>query len=219
MTPLERAHAAPPHARHARTRLDGRVHRTLRSRRAICEACLDLIQEGVLQPGADQVAERAGLSRRSIFNHFADLAELYDAVVEAGLQRCAPLLKEVPPDAPLERRIELASEIRSNFLEAAAPFTRALGAQSLAGPASEPALRVLKDGATRQRDDLGRIFADVLEGRSASERLEIVEAMVAATSPATWEFLRRSRGLSHARARGVVRRTLAALLTTAEEAS
>ena len=61
--------------------LDGRQSRTARSRLAICEACLDLVQEGALQPSADQIAERAGLSRRSIFNHFADLAELYDAVV------------------------------------------------------------------------------------------------------------------------------------------
>ena len=79
---------------------DGRLSRTVRSRLAICEACLDLVQAGVLQPSADQIAERAGLSRRSIFNHFGDLAELYDAVVETGMQRCAPLLKEVPLALP-----------------------------------------------------------------------------------------------------------------------
>ena len=75
--------------------LDGRQSRTARSRLAICEACLDLVQEGVLQPSADEIAQRAGLSRRSIFNHFADLAELYDAVVEVGMERCAPLLTEI----------------------------------------------------------------------------------------------------------------------------
>ena len=59
--------------------LDGRLNRALRSRRAICDACLDLVQEGVLQPSADQIADRAGVSRRSIFYHFSDLAALYDA--------------------------------------------------------------------------------------------------------------------------------------------
>ncbi|MEM7232854.1 MAG: TetR/AcrR family transcriptional regulator [Planctomycetota bacterium] len=58
--------------------MDGRAVRTARSRQAICEACLDLIEEGVLQPSADLVCERAGVSRRSVFNHFRDLAELYD---------------------------------------------------------------------------------------------------------------------------------------------
>ena len=67
--------------------LDGRQSRTARSRLAICEACLDLVQEGALQPSAEEIAERAGLSRRSIFNHLADLAELYDAVAEAANQR------------------------------------------------------------------------------------------------------------------------------------
>ena len=53
-------------ARRSAEAVDGRVTRTLRSRLAICDACLDLVQEGVLQPGADQIAERAGVSRRSI---------------------------------------------------------------------------------------------------------------------------------------------------------
>ena len=78
----------------------------MRSRLAICEACLDLVQEGVLQPSADQIADRAGLSRRSIFNHFTDLAELYDAVFEVGMQRCAPLLVEISQDEPVHRRVE-----------------------------------------------------------------------------------------------------------------
>jgi AcrR family transcriptional regulator len=74
---------------------DARTDRLLRSRGAICDACLDLVQEGVLQPSADQIAERAGLSRRSIFYHFKDLAELYDAVVAAGMERYAPAA-EIP---------------------------------------------------------------------------------------------------------------------------
>jgi len=92
--------------------VDGRLSRTMRSRLAICEACLDLVQEGVLQPSADQVAERAGVSRRSIFNHFADLAELYDAVVEVGMQRCAPLLEEIASSGPVAQRIERLVEVR-----------------------------------------------------------------------------------------------------------
>ena len=39
--------------------LDGRQSRTARSRLAICDARLDLVQEGVLQPSADQIALRA----------------------------------------------------------------------------------------------------------------------------------------------------------------
>jgi len=195
--------------------VDGRQSRTVRSRLAICEACLDLVQEGVLQPSADQIAERADLSRRSVFNHFNDLAELYDAVVEVGMQRCAPLLKKISRDEPIERRVEMLTEVRSKFLEATAPFTRALTAQALVGPAGEQARRVSLDALRLQQQDIERLFLGELAGLPQQQQLETVEALSAATSPLTWEYLRRSRGLSMSRARAVLKRTLSALLRDA----
>lgn len=195
--------------------VDGRQSRTLRSRLAICEACLDLVQEGVLQPSADQIAERAGLSRRSIFNHFADLAELYDAVVEVGMQRCAPLLTEIALDEPLEARIEALVEVRSKFLEATAPFTRALTAQALVGPASDQALRVSREALRLQHEEVERVFQRELAGSAPKQRAEILEAMSAAMSPLQWAHLRRSRGNSAARSRSVMKRALTSLLRDA----
>jgi len=195
--------------------LDGRQRRTARSRRAICEACLDLVQEGVLQPSADQVAERAGLSRRSIFNHFDDLAELYDAVVEAGMQRCAPLLEEVSEREPVARRVDRLVRVRSRFLEATAAFTRALTAQALVGPASDQAIRVSQQGLRRQHREVERLFDRELRDLPQGERAEVLEALSAALSPHQWEYLRRGRGHSIARARAVVKRTLLALLEDA----
>ncbi len=157
--------------------LDGRQSRSARSRLAICEACLDLVQEGALQPSADQVAERAGVSRRSIFNHFSDLAELYDAVVEAGMQRCAPLLEEISEREPVARRVDRLAQVRSRFLEAAGAFTRALTAQALVGPTAEQALRVSRYTAGLQHQEVERLFQRELEGLSAAERAEVLEAM------------------------------------------
>lgn len=191
---------------------DGRQSRTARSRLAICEACLDLVQEGALQPSADQVAERAGMSRRSIFNHFADLAELYDAVVEVAMQRHAPLLEPIPEAEPVGQRVERLVEMRSRFLEAMAPFTRALTAQSLVGPAADQAQRVSRDALRRQHQDVERLFGRELADLPVEERIEVLEAMSAATSAAAWEHARRSRRTSAARARGVMKRTLTSLL-------
>ncbi len=195
--------------------LDGRQSRTARSRLAICEACLDLVQEGVLQPSADQVAERAGVSRRSIFNHFADLAELYDAVVEVGMQRCAPLLERISAEEPVARRVERLALVRSRFFEATAAFRRALTAQSLVGPAADQALRVWRYALRLQHQEVERLFGRELVGLSAPERAEVLEAMSAATSPAMWEYLRRGRGRSVSRARGAMQRTLASILRDA----
>ena len=186
--------------------LDGRHSRTARSRLAICEACLDLVQEGALQPSADEIAERAGVSRRSVFNHFADLAELYDAVVEVGMQRCAPLLEEISEGEPVAQRVARFAEVRTKFLEATAPFTRALTAQALVGPAVDQALRVSRDALRLQHREVERLFQRELAVVSPQERAEILEAISAGTSPLQWEYLRRSRGNSMSRARAVVQR-------------
>jgi AcrR family transcriptional regulator len=199
--------------------VDGRVDRVGRSRLAICDACLDLIEEGVLQPSADQVADRAGLSRRSIFYHFKDLAELYDAVVEVGMQRCAPLLKGIPLELPLPERIAMLVDVRARFFEATAPFARALTAQALVGAASDQARRVSKAALETQRADMERVFGVELERLPLRDRSETVEALAAAANAPAWEYLRRSRGLSMPRARAVVTRTLEALLGTARAGS
>ena len=195
--------------------LDGRQSRTLRSRRAICDAYLDLVQEGVLQPSADQIAERAGLSRRSIFYHFSDLTALSDAVVEAGLRRCAPLLEEISRTAAVAARVARLAEICARFFEATTPYRRSMAAGALVGPVKSEAVRVARELLRRQRDDIAALFASELAALPQSERLELIEALAAAVSPGTWEHLRTSRGLSLARARAVMQRSLAALLRDA----
>jgi AcrR family transcriptional regulator len=170
------------------------------------------VQEGALQPSADQIAERAGVSRRSIFNHFSDLAELYDAVVEAGMLRCAPLLEEISEREPIARRVDRLAQVRSRFLEATGAFTRALTAQALVGPTAEQALRVTRYTAGLQHQEVERLFQRELEGLSAAERAEVLEAMSAAMSSLQWEYLRHRRGNSVPRARAVIRRTLKSIL-------
>ena len=111
--------------------IDGRQTRTLRSRRAICDACLDLVQEGVLQPSADQIAERAGVSRRSVFNHWTDLAALYDDVVAVGMERCAPLREPIRRELPLGARVAKLAAVSARFFEATTPFRRSMAASAL----------------------------------------------------------------------------------------
>lgn len=56
---------------------DGRRRRSERSQVAIVEATLALINEGKQVPTAQQVADRAGVSIRSFFRHFADMDALF----------------------------------------------------------------------------------------------------------------------------------------------
>jgi AcrR family transcriptional regulator len=201
-------------ARRAAAASAGQSDRVLRSRQAICDACLDLVEEGVLQPSADQIAERAGLSRRSIFNHFEDLAELYDAVVAAGMERYVTG-EEISRALPIEARVKKLASTRAAFFEATAPVARALAAQTLVGAAREQAWRVSRDALDAQRDELRRLFARDLEPLPGPERAELLDALAAAASPASWDYLRSGRTLSPARAESAMVRTLGALLRDA----
>lgn len=65
--------------------IDGRTLRRTRNRTAVIRALLELIQEGELQPGAAEIAERAGVSHRSIFRYFEDLDDLVRTAVDQAL--------------------------------------------------------------------------------------------------------------------------------------
>jgi AcrR family transcriptional regulator len=60
--------------------LDGRRLRSERSKKAIIDAALSLMEEGILVATAQQVAERAGVGIRSFFRHFEDMESLTRAI-------------------------------------------------------------------------------------------------------------------------------------------
>ena len=51
---------------------DGRRLRRALNREAVVDALLSLYDEGNLRPGTDRIAERAGISPRSLFRYFDD---------------------------------------------------------------------------------------------------------------------------------------------------
>jgi AcrR family transcriptional regulator len=53
--------------------VDGRRARSERSKQAIIEASLALMEEGYLIPTAQQISNRAGVGMRSFFRHFEDM--------------------------------------------------------------------------------------------------------------------------------------------------
>src|SRR5690349_20360766 len=49
---------------------DGRLLRSQRTKRAIVDALLDLIREGHMKPSSAEIADRAGVTQRTLFNQF-----------------------------------------------------------------------------------------------------------------------------------------------------
>jgi len=85
---------------------DGRRLRSERTRQAIIDASIAFMDEGVLVPTAQQIAERAGVGIRSFFRHFADMGSLFQAIDDQIRDSYEALFRGGNRDGTLEQRIE-----------------------------------------------------------------------------------------------------------------
>lgn len=187
--------------------VDGRTLRAMRTREAIVDATIALIDGGDLRPTAPRVAERAGVSVRSIFQHFADLETLHAAVAERLASRLVALVLPIAPDLPLAERIERFVHQRGTLLDAVTPIRRAAAVH---GPFSAEIQARLRDGQAFLRGEVAATFAPELAGAAEPELL--LDALEAASAWATWDGLREGLGRSVEDARRVVAHTIGALL-------
>ena len=103
--------------RHTVESLDGRRQRSARSRAAIIEANFELIQEGMLAPTAQQIAERAGVGIRSFFRHFEDMESLASASDDHIRSTYEALWAGGDRSGSLDDRIQRAIERHSDAYE------------------------------------------------------------------------------------------------------
>src|SRR6476659_8184485 len=92
---------------------DGRTARAVRTRDAIVDACIALGEAGDLRPTAPRIAEHAGVSVRSVFQHFDDLETLFSAVGARVVQRIGPLYTPIDVSRPLSERLDSMVEQRA----------------------------------------------------------------------------------------------------------
>jgi len=188
---------------------DRRRARGATTRAAVVEALLALLYEGDLRPTGPRIAARAGVSLRSVFQHFADLDALFATAAERQGERIRALS---PPLAvagtPAARAAALAAQ-RARVFEAIAPVRRAALLMEPFAPAIATRLAALR---VAQRRDLRRVFAPELARLPAAQRRARLAALAALCGFSTWHVLRAHQGLGVAAARQVVTRALAALL-------
>ena len=96
---------------------DGRTVRAERTRLAVVDALLALLDEGELRPTAERIAQRAGVSERSIFQHFGDREALFEAAALRQYERVIPTLRPVDATLPLGERIEAFVGQRTRLFE------------------------------------------------------------------------------------------------------
>ncbi len=190
--------------------LDGRVARRQRNIDAVLDVVLTMFAEDSLFPSMEQVAQRSGLSLRSLYRYFADPEALHDAAVRHHRARIEPIA-HLPAigQGPLERRIEALVSMRLAVYEEAGPAFRA----TLHNAGRNARVR---DQLARARDDLRaqfeRQFAPELRGLRSVERDAVVAAGDVLTQLDSIEVLRRHRQLSVPEVEAALRAGLTALL-------
>lgn len=190
--------------------LDGRLARSARTFFAVVDALLGLIQEGNLRPTAAQVAERAGVSRRSVYLHFDNIDALLAAAADRHAVRTADLWTGPPPEVPLDQRITELARRWSLALEEVSPVRRAITLHRDTSPGVARCLRIARETAVAE---LERVFGPELRAREPHVRAELLNAIEVTTSWSMWEQLRRQQGLPVEAAAGVVAFMLRSLLT------
>jgi TetR/AcrR family transcriptional regulator, regulator of autoinduction and epiphytic fitness len=199
--------------------VDGRAARAQRTREAIVDACVAMVEEGDLRPTAPRVAERAGVSVRSVFQHFDDLPTLYTALSRRVAERLGALLVPVDPALPVDARVAAFVAHRSALLEALTPFRRAA---QVHGPFSPQVREAVAVGADVLRRDVSDTFSPELEAAragGAEDDGELVAALAAVASGAMWDALRVEAGAAPEGASAAMARTLRALLADAERSA
>jgi TetR/AcrR family transcriptional regulator of autoinduction and epiphytic fitness len=188
---------------------DGRVRRGERNRDALVDALLGLLEDGVAKPTAREIAERAGVSLRTVFAHFDDVESLYAAIAVRQRERLAPLFEPIDPSGSDDQRVEDLVAQRVELFEQIAPVRRA----SLLLAHDSPELtRRLAEVSRVLRGQLAECFDAELTA-AGRRRGDLLAALDVASSWETWDGLRRALGLSVVAARRTLRLLLSRLLT------
>ena len=188
---------------------DGRTVRAERTRQALVDALLALLYEGELQPTAERIAKRAGVSERSLFQHFADREALYQAVAVQQYERVAPTLEPVDLTLSLGERIDAFVAQRTRLLEEVTPVRRAA---LLLEPESEVVSGWLQSTRRQKAREVERVFRAELDAIEQPRRGVVQGALVAASAWTFWESLRAHQRLSAERSRAAMREAIASLL-------
>ncbi len=198
----------------ATKKVDGRAARAERTRNAVVDALLDLIEEGELTPTAQAVAERAGVSLRIVYVHFEDHHKLFAAAAARHTERILADIKPIAATGTLAARLDAFVTVRARIYQRVFNVRRAARLYEHGSPVVAQTLRFVR---ALKREEAERVFERELQSLSPSARRDRAAALGAVTSFNTWESLRAHQQLSVEDAKRVWRGLIAAVLAAKEE--
>ncbi len=174
---------------------DGRELRSRRTRAAIVEAWLDLVEAGSVSPTAREIADQAAIGLRTIFQHFDDMEDLHATAAALHLERVAPFLT-LNASGTVDERIAQFVLHRKRLFERISPVRRAALHRAMLAP-----------NVSNLLNSADEVFAEITfaafepELVAAGDESGVLKLSAAsALSWAAWEYLRCSALLDSAEA-------------------
>lgn len=177
----------------------GRGDRVARTREAIVSSTLTLAMEGEVSPIVRDIAKLAGVSARTVFQHFADTAELYVAVLGRVLTNLRGVeAQPAPAGGALDERISEVIGQRAGRYEKLLPmWTFVETLQRRSSEADEQVSQMY----TANREQLAECFGQELTTLPGENRERTLNALAMALTPESWIVLRDRLGLTVDQAR------------------
>ena len=173
---------------------DGRHLRREHNRELVLQALGELFAEGDYTPTSRRIADRAGLSLRSLVRYFDDFDDLVRSAIARQEAQAAGLAGiGCGPDDPTPVKVRAAVEARARLYEAVAPAARAGRVCAHRQPLVAGELQRTRRLLRRQ---LSQLFAPELELGGPG----VLPAIDVLLSFESWDLLRSAQRLSRAAA-------------------
>lgn len=199
--------------RPAEVKVDGRIERTAATRGKILSETRELILAGRLDPTAREIADKAGITTRTLFRHFADMEALHHSFIEDTDASTSLVMDEpFPAGTPdnkgrqwqqllnvvIDRRVRVYESMLPLYISTIWSRYRAAASDS-----------IQRQGITRRRKRLREVLPDVI----ADDPIAF-EALDGVLSIEYWISLRRDQRLSVERATRVMRMAVEKITAT-----
>lgn len=183
---------------------DGRKQRSERSRQAIVDAMLDLIMGGRMEPSAADVAEKAGVSARTVFRHFEEMDSLYSEMTERIEAEIMPIIQQPFTGEGWRAQLDQLLERRAMIYERIMPVKIAASIRRFS---SDYLMLNYERFIHLERTGLEGVLPEAIRKDAT-----LFSAIEMCAGFQTWRRLRQDQGLTTDQAADVVRLTIARLV-------
>ena len=192
----------------------GRTARRERNKDAVLDALIQLANEGHYEPPIELIAERAGVSYRSVYRYFDDRTDLMLSAIGRVMGDLWPIFDiEDLGQGPLDERIERLITIRLDAYRKLAPVTRSAVHLRVNEPIVAESYERVRGYL---RDQLAQQFEPELSAMPDAEREVALAALDTMFQFEALEYLAKQDGMTDEALAGVLARHVRAHLVPAD---